>query len=43
MKKTVQKIVGDAIREALKCGTSSSGVLGTSPLNDHLMIVLPGS
>ena len=38
MKKTVQKFIGDAIRQALKSGASPSGTLGVSPLADHLTI-----
>lgn len=38
MKKTVQKLIGDAIRDALKCGASSSGVIVISPTEDRLMI-----
>jgi ATP-dependent Clp protease ATP-binding subunit ClpA len=37
MKKTVQKFIGDAIRESLKAGTPS-GTLAVSPLNDRLII-----
>jgi ATP-dependent Clp protease ATP-binding subunit ClpA len=38
MKKTVQKFIGDAVRDALKARVPSSGVLAVSPLNDRLMI-----
>jgi hypothetical protein len=38
MKTTVQKFIGDAIRESLKAGTPPSGALGVSPLNDRLII-----
>ena len=38
MKKTVQKFIGDAIRQALKSGASPSGTLAVSPLADHLTI-----
>jgi hypothetical protein len=38
MKKTVQKFIGDAIRESLKAGTLPSGTLAVSPLNDRLVI-----
>ena len=38
MKKTVQKFIGDAVRDAIKSGAPSSGVLTVSPLNDRLMI-----
>jgi ATP-dependent Clp protease ATP-binding subunit ClpA len=38
MKKTVQKFIGDAIRQALKSHASSSGVLVISPIADHLTI-----
>jgi ATP-dependent Clp protease ATP-binding subunit ClpA len=38
MKKTVQKFVGDAVRDAMKSGAPSSGGLTVSPLNDRLMI-----
>ena len=39
MKKTVQKFIGDAVRDAMKAGAPSSGVLTVSPLNDRLMIM----
>ena len=39
MKKAVQKFIGDAIRDAMKVGTPSSGILTVSPLNDRLMIM----
>ena len=38
MKKTVQKFIGDAVRDAIKSGAASSGVLTASRLNDRLMI-----
>jgi ATP-dependent Clp protease ATP-binding subunit ClpA len=38
LKKTVQKFIGDAIRDAMNAGAQSSGVLAVSPLNDQLMI-----
>jgi ATP-dependent Clp protease ATP-binding subunit ClpA len=38
MKKTVQKFIGDAIRQALKSGASPCGALAMSPLADHLTI-----
>jgi ATP-dependent Clp protease ATP-binding subunit ClpA len=38
MKGIVRKFVGDAVRDAIKAGEPSSGVLIVSPLNDHLMI-----
>ena len=38
MKGTVRKFVGDAVRDAIKAGEPSSGVLIGSPLNDRLMI-----
>jgi ATP-dependent Clp protease ATP-binding subunit ClpB len=38
MKRTVQKIIGDAVRDALKSGAQSSGVLTVSALNDRLII-----
>ena len=38
MKKTVQKFIGDAIRQALKSGSKHNGTLGVSPLADHLTI-----
>jgi ATP-dependent Clp protease ATP-binding subunit ClpA len=38
MKKTMQKLVGDAIRDMLKCGVRSPGVIVVSPTNDRLMI-----
>ena len=39
MKKAVQKFIGDAVRDALKAGAQSSGVVTVSPLNDRLMIM----
>ena len=39
MKKTVQKFIGDALRDAMKAGASSSGILTVSPLNDRLIIM----
>jgi ATP-dependent Clp protease ATP-binding subunit ClpA len=38
MKKTVQKFIGDAIRQALKSGASPCGALAMSPLADHLAL-----
>lgn len=38
MKGAVRKLIGDAIREALKATVSSSGILRVSPHNDHLVI-----
>jgi ATP-dependent Clp protease ATP-binding subunit ClpA len=38
MKGTVRKFVGDAVRDAIKAGQPSSGVLIVSPLNDRLKI-----
>jgi ATP-dependent Clp protease ATP-binding subunit ClpA len=38
MKKTVQRLIGDAIRQALKSGASPSGALAVSPLADRLTI-----
>lgn len=38
MKRTVQKFIGDAIREALKSNEMPSGILGVSSTNDHLEI-----
>jgi hypothetical protein len=38
MKKTVQKFIGDAIRESLKAGAPPSRTLAVSPLNDRLVI-----
>jgi len=38
MKKAVQKFMGDAIRDALKCGAPSSGVIVVSPADDRLMV-----
>ena len=38
MKRTVQKFIGDAIRESLKAGTPPSGTLAVSPLNDRLTV-----
>jgi ATP-dependent Clp protease ATP-binding subunit ClpA len=39
MKKTVQKFIGDAVRDAMKARAPSSGVLTVSPLNDRLIIM----
>jgi hypothetical protein len=39
MRKTAQKFIGDAVRDAMKAGALSSGVLLVSPLNDRLMII----
>jgi ATP-dependent Clp protease ATP-binding subunit ClpA len=39
MKKTVQKFIGDAIRQTLKSGSFPSGVLTVAPSNDGLMII----
>lgn len=41
MKRTVQKFLGDAIRDALKCGTPSSGIVVLSPTEDRLMVYAP--
>jgi hypothetical protein len=38
MKKTVQKFIGDAIRDALKASATPSGILAVSSLNDRLRI-----
>jgi ATP-dependent Clp protease ATP-binding subunit ClpA len=38
MRRTVQKFIGDAVRDALKSGAQSSGVLTVSALNDRLII-----
>jgi ATP-dependent Clp protease ATP-binding subunit ClpA len=38
MKKTVQKFIGDAIRESLKTGRPPSGTLDVSPLSDRLIV-----
>ena len=38
LKKMMQKFIGDAIRDAMKAGAQSSGVLAVSLLSDHLMI-----
>jgi ATP-dependent Clp protease ATP-binding subunit ClpB len=38
MKRTVQKFLGDAVRDALKSGARSSGILTVSALNDRLII-----
>ena len=42
MKKTVQKFIGDAVRDAMKAGVPSSGILTVSPLNDRLTIMREG-
>jgi len=41
MKRIVQKHVGDAIRDAIKCNTPSSGILILSPMQDRLMLFAP--
>lgn len=41
MKRIVQKYLGDAIRDALKCGAPSSGTIILSPTEDRLMIFSP--
>lgn len=41
MKKIVQKYIGDAIRDALKCGPPSPGALVLSPTKDRLMVFAP--
>ena len=41
MKRAVQKYVGDAIRDALKCRAPSSGVIVLSPMEDRLMLFAP--
>ena len=38
LKRTAQKFIGDAIRQAIKSGAPHSGVLSVSPLADHLTI-----
>ena len=38
MRKTVEKFVEDAVRDALKSGARSSGVLTVSTLNGRLII-----
>jgi ATP-dependent Clp protease ATP-binding subunit ClpA len=38
MRKTVEKFIGDAVRDALKSGAQSSGILTVSTLNDRLII-----
>lgn len=38
MKRIVQKHLGDAIRNALKCGSDASGVIVVSPAEDRLMV-----
>jgi len=43
MKRAVQKHVGDAIRDAIKCGAPSSGILILSPMEDRLMLFAPSS
>ena len=41
MKRAVQKFLGDAIRDALKCRTPSSGIIVLSPTEDRLMVFAP--
>ena len=38
MRRTVQKFIGDAVRDALKLGAQSSGLLTVSALNERLII-----
>jgi hypothetical protein len=38
MRKTVEKFIGDAVRDALKSGARSSGILTVSTFNDRLII-----
>ena len=38
MKRTVQKFIGDAVKDALKSGMQSSGLLTVSASNDRLII-----
>jgi ATP-dependent Clp protease ATP-binding subunit ClpA len=38
MRRTVEKFIGDAVRDALKSNAQSSGVLTVSTLNDRLII-----
>ncbi|MBN8707747.1 MAG: ATP-dependent Clp protease ATP-binding subunit [Verrucomicrobia bacterium] len=38
MKKTVQKFVGDAVRESLKREASCSGIIGVTSSGDHLVL-----
>jgi ATP-dependent Clp protease ATP-binding subunit ClpC len=39
MKKTVQKFIGDTIRDAMKLGRLSCGDLAVSPHDDRLIIM----
>jgi ATP-dependent Clp protease ATP-binding subunit ClpA len=39
MKKTVQKFIGDAVRDTMKAGAQSCGLLTVPPLNDRLTIM----
>lgn len=41
MKQTVQKFIGDAVREALKGNSPSSGDIVVSPANDRLILSSP--
>jgi ATP-dependent Clp protease ATP-binding subunit ClpB len=41
MKRAVQKHVGDAIRDAIKCHAPSSGIIVLSPMEDRLMLFAP--
>lgn len=43
MKRMVQKHVGDAIRDAIKCKAPSSGILVLSPMEDRLMLFAPAA
>ena len=38
MRRTVQKFIGGAVRDALKLGAQSSGLLTVSALNDRLIV-----
>ena len=40
LRRTIQKFIGDAVRDALKSGAQSSGVMTVSPLNDRLKCTL---
>jgi len=43
MRKTVQKFMGDAIREAIKTAVTPSGTLVVSSVEDHVIIATPQS
>jgi ATP-dependent Clp protease ATP-binding subunit ClpA len=41
MKRVIQKLLGDALRDSLKYGAATSGVVELSPAEDRLMVAAP--